>query len=598
MSPSPGELTDADFEVDDIDHDGPEGYRSEEGKTQYIIFGAVAGVVYFLGQSILPQVIMWTMMPEMFMSGRVVLTSPQLPQAVAWRDQLWIPYIDKMGVKPSATLRAITWEGAEVEGSELNLPEPPSGCVADGERLWCVALGSVSTIDGRSVATSYPTFRLNSPSNPFLREGKLCVLDPDFQGHQRLLTWADGEWSVAGWVLPPSPTALGAPAPTVTTTPNGLVTATAAWGVAPQWHVVPAGDELWVVYADSQGHWRCRGIPLSLHDPQGAVDGPISALEFANELEAPWEKVLGQSLTQGAVIARDDALVHVMTTGAGGLNQNISVNVSPFDGETRLLPMLNVSTVAEIGLVRSPDGVVHLLVETFPTSALQIYDLEGGGFVSGAALAGTGPFAAMTSGMFRVYPIMWGAIVALGLTFVISMHSLMRCYRTRTYSFGHSTVRLASLGRRGVARLIDSLLFSTPTTLLGIWLYWNFDVEEFFTRFSSNFTQSLKEIALMILISAAYGLMVFLFVATTEGLWGWSPGKYLCGIRVVRTTFEPIGILRGLVRQFLLLIDGFFNYLVGVMLIAFLVRQQRLGDLVADAIVVEASSLPSVHRRD
>lgn len=586
MSPAPGELTDADFDIDNVDHDGPEGYRSEDGKTQYIILGAVIGVVYFLLQNILPQVIMWTMMPGMFMSGPAVLTSPQLPQAVAWQGQLWIPYIDKMGVKPSATLRAVTWEGAEVEGSELSLPEPPSGCVADGEQLWCVAPGSVTKIEGRSVATSYPTMRLNSPTKPFLRGGKLCVLDPDLQGQQRLLEWSDGEWSVAGWVLPPSPTALAAPAPTV------------AWGVAPRWHVVPAGAELWVVYADPQGQWRCRGLPVTLHDPRGAVDGPVSAMEFANEIEAPWEKVLGQSLNQGAVIARDEGLVHVMTSGAGGLNQNISVNVSPFDGEARLLPMLNVSTVAEVGLVRSPDGVVHLLVETFPTSALQIYDLGAGGFVSGAALAGTGPFATMTTGMFRVYPIMWGTIVTLVLTFVISMHSLMRCYRTRTYSFGHSTVRLASLGRRGVARLIDSLLFSTPTTLLGIWLYWNFDVEEFFSRFSSNFAQSLKEVALIILISVAYGLMVFLFVATTEGLWGWSPGKYLCGIRVVRTTFEPIGILRGLVRQFLLLIDGFFNYLVGVMLIAFLVKQQRLGDLVADAIVVEASSLRSVHRRD
>ncbi len=597
MSQAPGELTDRDFESAGADENAPEGYRSEAGKTQYIIFGSVIGVAFFLLQNVLPQLIMFSVMPGMFMPTRMVMTSPQLPQAVAWQGQLWIPYVDKMGAKPTATLRAVTWAGEAVEGSDVSLPEPVSGCVVDGEQLWCVALGSVSKIDGRSIATTYPALRLNNPSKPFLRDGKLCVLDPDLQGQQRLLEWLDGQWTVVGWILPPPSTAATTPLPAVRTLPNGMV-ATNPWAVAAQWHVVAQDQDLWVVFADPLSQWRSRGLPLTTRDPRGVDEGPVSALEFVNDLDVSWEKLVGTTSNQGAVVADDNGLVHVMTSGAGGLNQSVSVSVSEFNGNVRQLPSLNVSSIAELGVVRSPDGVVHLLVETFPTSTLQIYDLRAEGFVSGAALTGNGPFGAMTGEMFRVYPIMWGTIVALTLSFVIAMHFLMQSYRTRDYAFGHATVRLASLGRRAAARLIDSLIFSTPTVLLGIWLYWNFDFNAWYERFATNFWESLQSLAVVVLASLAYSLIVFLFVATTEGLWGWSPGKYLCGIRVIRTTLEPIGILRGLVRQFLLFVDGFFNYLVGVLLIAYLVKQQRLGDLVADAIVVEASSVPSRHHRD
>jgi uncharacterized RDD family membrane protein YckC len=80
-------------------------------------------------------------------------------------------------------------------------------------------------------------------------------------------------------------------------------------------------------------------------------------------------------------------------------------------------------------------------------------------------------------------------------------------------------------------------------------------------------------------------------IVSLTGWGGWTPGKLVMGIRVCRSSLGKPGLFRGLVRELLLMVDGFFNFLVGVLLIAFTVKWQRVGDLAADTIVVDARSL-------
>jgi len=172
----------------------------------------------------------------------------------------------------------------------------------------------------------------------------------------------------------------------------------------------------------------------------------------------------------------------------------------------------------------------------------------------------------------------------------------MEKHRDQRYCFGHDTVRLGSLGRRSVARIIDLLIYSVPFYGVSAWMWWTFgfDFQKIIDAFMADWRQALTIAAIVVLGLMTYGLLVVILMGVLEGVWGWSPGKLVCGLRVVRTNLRKCGVLRGVLRQILLILDGFFNYLVGVALIALLPKSQRIGDLVSDTIVVEAASLPEM----
>jgi uncharacterized RDD family membrane protein YckC len=79
---------------------------------------------------------------------------------------------------------------------------------------------------------------------------------------------------------------------------------------------------------------------------------------------------------------------------------------------------------------------------------------------------------------------------------------------------------------------------------------------------------------------------VFFAFSFAEGRWGTTPGKWLLGIRVVGTDLAPCGLARALMRNALKFVDGFFNFLVGILLVAFTPEWQRVGDLAARTLVI------------
>lgn len=69
---------------------------------------------------------------------------------------------------------------------------------------------------------------------------------------------------------------------------------------------------------------------------------------------------------------------------------------------------------------------------------------------------------------------------------------------------------------------------------------------------------------------------------------GQTLGKMACGIRVTGVDGGPIGFRRALVRNLLRLVDGIACYLVGAILVWRSPLKQRLGDRVADTVVVKS----------
>lgn len=170
------------------------------------------------------------------------------------------------------------------------------------------------------------------------------------------------------------------------------------------------------------------------------------------------------------------------------------------------------------------------------------------------------------------------------LLFAFLMSHVIRKYRVLTYSYNNSNVEYASVIRRGLAKMIDAIIVSLPL-LIYVALH-----PEIFTQ--NMFTDLLNPLMyfarMMVLILLSMGsVLVFLFVfSLLEGIYCVTPGKWLLGIRVVGTDVQPCGFGRALLRNILRIIDCFFYYLVGILLIAFTKNHQRIGDLAARTIVI------------
>lgn len=135
---------------------------------------------------------------------------------------------------------------------------------------------------------------------------------------------------------------------------------------------------------------------------------------------------------------------------------------------------------------------------------------------------------------------------------------------------------LAGLGSRFVSAIVDAMIQAAVLLGLGLVL-----------GGANIFGVASGGIAIAIYVVLAF-LVVFGYDVFFEVLAGGrTPGKRLNGLRVVRSGGHPIGFLSSAVRNALRLVDILPGaYLVGCASILVTPRNQRIGDLVADALVV------------
>ena len=161
---------------------------------------------------------------------------------------------------------------------------------------------------------------------------------------------------------------------------------------------------------------------------------------------------------------------------------------------------------------------------------------------------------------------------------------LMKIHRRSDYLFGKRTMTQASILRRAIARGIDLLITVFPSVFwLSVLVESQVQIEQ--QSASMGITNPFLIVSASILAMWIAGILV---LSAMEGIWGITPGKWLCGIRTLRTTLRPCGFLRAFARELLVYIDSIFlmTWLPGVLLIAFTPHWQRLGDLTADTVVV------------
>ena len=199
------------------------------------------------------------------------------------------------------------------------------------------------------------------------------------------------------------------------------------------------------------------------------------------------------------------------------------------------------------------------------------------------------------------------------------------------YEFGNQQTTLAPLWRRAIATGVDVVLGLATAAVLGRLLFTGlsfpkmstvdktqlandffsieFNIEQTFVGaitgmpvswrgpdFDSlidQFLQSLFRSPDLILIINTVLLILFGISVFMEGRHGITPGKWLLGVRTVRTTLRPCGFARAVVRNVVCFVDLplLLTPLPAAISLMFSDHRQRLGDRVADTIVVRAGSV-------
>jgi len=145
---------------------------------------------------------------------------------------------------------------------------------------------------------------------------------------------------------------------------------------------------------------------------------------------------------------------------------------------------------------------------------------------------------------------------------------------------------LASAGSRFLAIAIDTLIQFGAFVVLAV-------IAALTTRV---FQQTALTWALAILLLIAF-LLYYGYFALFEAIWsGQTPGKRAIRLRVMSTSGRPITFYDSLLRNLLRIVDqvpGF--YAVGLLAVFFTERNQRLGDLAADTVVVAERQIERGH---
>lgn len=81
-------------------------------------------------------------------------------------------------------------------------------------------------------------------------------------------------------------------------------------------------------------------------------------------------------------------------------------------------------------------------------------------------------------------------------------------------------------------------------------------------------------------------LISFAYYIVLEAQYGQTAGKRAVGIEVVTENGDPLDYRGSVIRNVLRIIDGFLIYLVGAVVIFFSDKEQRLGDHIANTVVV------------
>lgn len=558
----------------------PPGYVSAKAKGNYILAASVLIGFVVVAQFVVPMVIQLIYMPSM-MFGGFDMTIPHVERCAAWQGGVWYPEESLQGMQNERTrlrrLRPGAPDDADETERDVDAMMSSPWLLAGEDLLWLIAPGTVGFYENGAVTAVKPRKRLGEISRPFLHEGHPAVVEAAPDGHA-LWRFIDGEWEkLEVLALDEQPAAAKAapgsgPPPWQSLSEAGI-----------DLQVVPVNGTLHVFRRKGETLYYREGLPIAEEE------------EDAEAKPAAWEVVARTNAAWYALELDGRPVVFYgrRSSGAGG-NSPFAALAGPKgvtglqreDGRWESFFTNAELSAGELG-VCALDGPEHfLLLASSGLGEIQTLEVAGGRVVEEKKKEG-GSFFPFDMENFVWMSVLQTAFPAvLSLVLVLALAAMMKRYRECEYYTGGQAVRYASLTRRMFAKLIDTLISSFPWIPLPFYMPELFDFTTLFTA-PEIFIQRMATLFMWLGAATCWWLLVVIVLSYFEGTRGATPGKWVCGIRVFGKDLQPRGFLPALGRNLLILVDGFFSYVVGIALIAFLHDWQRLGDLAAGTIVVQ-----------
>ena len=510
-------------------------------------------------------------------------SAPLVNHSVLSQGKLYVPNLSVNPFNPGDRRQSLTiFDLASGESREIGMQKSAGQVelVADGSGLWGINGSTVIRIQGNDVQET-STGITHSGTPLFIYEGKLATIveEPSVSGNtlplSHLHVWTGGTWKSEGVVLLPP------------TTRDELV---ADESEAPEKESIVAFGgvvETKVVNANGQIHLFCSDGMNVLYSNQLELfpEGSASALVTENA-PTPLSNWISAGVHPGFQVGADaQGPLLAAKTSTGQMKTTFSIS-RPIEGVWKQSIETEQSGFVLTSKLVSDGKTAYLVSQTFGNK-LSLAEIQADGTKTSKLSLKTG--LVMERLTQTISKLWWVAFIVM-LIYAVLVTWLMNAYCSSRYEYGNSTVELAPFLRRVLAKGVDWLLVMGPIVALQ-WTFIGSQAEaqewwmEKFSELDLNITK--------MLVFGVLGLVVYfvtwLFVlGIGEGIWGISPGKWLFGLRVVRTTLRPCGLLRAMFREILLLIDAImcFGWLPAAFTVTLSRFRQRIGDFAADTIVI------------
>ncbi|HTF56210.1 MAG TPA: RDD family protein, partial [Planctomycetota bacterium] len=431
----------------------------------------------------------------------------------------------------------LRFDPAKEGDPEIAAEVPFSRCwlLAAQDCLWIIsAMGTARLASGG--LEQIDTAGLGEISRPFLWGVSPAILVRDWEGLRlrRLLHNA--------WTVEPLPASL--PEILTRTSPTDV-------------QALAIGSELWIFLQRESVvcSWRSTSPPGSDWQSVSGTSGDWRAFEKEGRpLVATWSRV-GSTERLAVYEGSGDSWMTVLDLPAGSWDPN---TLFTWPGP----------------------GAFWQVSESFP-GAYRIREIRSGRVERTFKVGHAFPFAPQKFfGTFMILPLVIAGLLA------VFIWGQARRHRKAIYRVKGAEAPFASILRRAIASFVDGIVMGGPLMAASMLWMSNMDFLEF------EEPRQLIRFFAIALIGGAWSLVAAVVFTWTEGRWGVTPGRWLAGIRVMGVDLRPCGFGRAFIRRILgIFVDFQFNGMVGILVLAFTERFQRLGDLVAKTVVVRAGTL-------